>query len=66
MRDPRTIPYSEGGTCSAAICGYGTDENGNDLNAIKENAHRWWNDCMSTNTGEYCRANDPYQKYNTS
>ncbi|AEX48270.1 hypothetical protein CDBH8_0745 [Corynebacterium diphtheriae BH8] len=41
MRDPRTIPYSKGGTCPTTICGYGTDENGNDLNAIKENAHRW-------------------------
>lgn len=27
--DPSTIPYADGGTCPAAVCGYGTDENGN-------------------------------------
>lgn len=27
--DPATIPMTDGGTCPAAICGYGHDENGN-------------------------------------
>lgn len=27
--DPATIPYADGGTCPAAECGYGHDENGN-------------------------------------
>jgi len=27
--DPATIPYADGGTCPAALCGYGYDENGN-------------------------------------
>lgn len=27
--DPATIPYADGGTCPAYLCGYGHDENGN-------------------------------------
>lgn len=27
--DPATVPYAEGGTCAAAVCGYGYDEYGN-------------------------------------
>ena len=27
--DPATLPMADGGTCPAAICGYGHDENGN-------------------------------------
>ncbi|MHA2788366.1 hypothetical protein ACXZ66_04360 [Corynebacterium sp. S7] len=27
--NPDAIPYADGGTCPAYICGYGTDENGN-------------------------------------
>lgn len=26
--DPATVPYAEGGTCAAAVCGYGYDEYG--------------------------------------
>lgn len=26
--DPSTVPYAEGGTCPAAICGYGTNDQG--------------------------------------
>ncbi|MHA2789804.1 hypothetical protein ACXZ66_11800 [Corynebacterium sp. S7] len=61
LRDPSTIPYSEGGTCSAAECGYGTDEFGNDLNQLKIESHTWWADCIAANEVEFCRANDPYQ-----
>ena len=28
-QDLSTVPYADGGTCAAAICGYGHDENGN-------------------------------------
>lgn len=61
MRDPSTVPYSEGGTCPAYLCGYGTDAEGNDLNAVREESHRWWAECVAANSTEYCRANDPYQ-----
>lgn len=27
--DPATIPFADGGTCAAAVCGYGHDEDGN-------------------------------------
>lgn len=29
LPNPATIPYADGGTCPAAICGYGHDEYGN-------------------------------------
>jgi hypothetical protein len=29
LPDPATVPIPDGGTCPAAICGYGHDENGN-------------------------------------
>ncbi|MCX7540528.1 hypothetical protein [Corynebacterium antarcticum] len=61
MRDPSTIPYSEGGTCPPYRCGYGTDAAGNDLNVVREEAHRWWSDCVAVNTAEHCRASDPYR-----
>lgn len=28
-QDLSTVPFADGGTCAAAICGYGHDENGN-------------------------------------
>lgn len=27
--DPATVPYADGGTCPAYLCGYGHDEHGN-------------------------------------
>lgn len=60
MRDLSTVPGGEGGTCPAAVCGYGTDEAGNDRNQIRQEPHPWWAECITTNTAEYCRAHDPY------
>lgn len=59
LPDPATIPYADGGTCPAAICGYGHDENGNP-NPSSGEIQSWWMNCISTNSEEYCRANDPY------
>lgn len=61
-QDLSNIPYSEGGTCPAYRCGYGTDAEGNDLNQEKADSHAWWNECIAANTAEYCRANDPWQQ----
>lgn len=60
--DLSNIPHWEGGTCPAAVCGYGTDAEGNDLNQEKADAHSWWGECISTNPVEYCRDNDPWQQ----
>lgn len=59
LTDAATIPYADGGTCPAAICGYGHDENGNP-NPSSGEIQSWWMNCISTNSEEYCRANDPY------
>lgn len=59
-QDLSDIPFADGGTCPAAICGYGHDENGNP-NPSSGEIQQWWANCTATNTAEYCRANDPYQ-----
>lgn len=61
-QDLNNIPYSEGGTCPAYRCGYGTDAEGNDLNQERAESHAWWSDCIAINSAEYCRANDPWQQ----
>lgn len=58
--DPSKVPYADGGTCPAAVCGYGHDENGNP-NPSSGEIQSWWTDCVATNSDDYCRANDPYQ-----
>ena len=58
--NPATIPYAEGGTCPAYLCGYGHDENGNPRPSNTE-IQGWWGECIAENAAEYCRANDPYQ-----
>lgn len=58
--NPATIPYSEGGTCPAYLCGYGHDENGTPRPNNTE-IQGWWGECIAENAAEYCRANDPYQ-----
>ena len=58
--DPSNVPYADGGTCPAAVCGYGHDENGNP-NPSSGEIQSWWTDCIATNSDDYCRANDPYQ-----
>lgn len=57
--DPDNIPIADGGTCPAALCGYGHDEYGNP-NPSSGEIQAWWMDCIAVNTEEYCRANDPY------
>jgi hypothetical protein len=56
---PANIPIADGGTCPAALCGYGHDEYGNP-NPSSGEIQGWWMDCIAVNTDEYCRANDPY------
>lgn len=58
--DLSKIPIANGGTCAAAICGYGTDENGNP-NPSSGEIQSWWMNCISANSEEYCRENDPYK-----
>lgn len=58
--DPSEIPFANGGTCAAAICGYGTDENGNP-NPSSGEIQSWWMNCIYSNSEEYCRENDPYK-----
>lgn len=59
--DPNSIPYADGGTCPAYLCGYGTDENGNPRPNNTE-IQSWWGECIAVNSTEYCRENDPYQQ----
>lgn len=54
-----TVPYDDGGTCPAYLCGYGTDENGAP-NPSSGEIQSWWANCTSQNSEEYCRENDPY------
>ncbi|QQU98953.1 hypothetical protein I6I65_10550 [Corynebacterium amycolatum] len=55
-----TVPYDDGGTCPAYLCGYGTDEDGN-ANPSSGEIQSWWGECMNDNSAEYCRENNPYQ-----
>lgn len=58
-RPAHEVPYADGGTCPAYLCGYGTDDAGNP-NPTNGEIQSWFNDCLAANTAEYCRANDPY------
>ncbi|QGU03142.1 hypothetical protein CKALI_11490 [Corynebacterium kalinowskii] len=60
MRDLSKIPVADGGTCPAAICGYGHDANGKP-NPSSGEIQKWWMDCIATHSDAYCRANDPYR-----
>ena len=59
LPDPATIPVADGGTCPAAVCGYGHDANGNP-NPSSGEIQNWWVNCTAANPVEYCRENSPY------
>lgn len=61
-QDLSNIPYADGGTCPAYKCGYGKGIDADAVNAEKQAAHTWWGNCISANTAEYCRTNDPWQQ----
>ena len=56
--NPATIPYSEGGTCPAYLCGYGHDENGKPRPNNPE-IQGWWGECIAANPQEYSRTTVP-------
>lgn len=59
-QDLSQIPMADGGTCPAALCGYGHDAYGNP-NPSSGEIQKWWMDCIALNTDAYCRENDPYR-----
>ena len=71
-RCPQTDHYvSDPSQCSSPV-GNGTGNSDSDLPAamtrtgeVEEEhmrAHKWWADCVSTYSPEYCRENDPWQR----
>ncbi|MGV0405500.1 hypothetical protein [Corynebacterium aurimucosum] len=71
-RCPQTDHYvSDPSQCSSPV-GIGNDNSDSDLPAamtrtgeVEEEhmrAHKWWADCVSTYSPEYCRENDPWQR----